>query len=164
MSNGNRTLTIALTGLMAASTTHTISIVGVRDVAGNTMPTVSPTFTTGTGVDLTTPSATLTINPANNAVNVPITVAPTITFSEPMDPISILTSGTNGIYLRFVNTGIAVPATFSFSADYRTVTLTPTTPLASGTQYYLQVVYSYGVSDLAGNWYSSVTLTIFTTQ
>ena len=50
-----------------------------------------------------------------------------------------------------------------FSPDGRTVTLTPTAPLASGTQYYLQV-YHTGVTDLAGNSYGSVTLTIFSTQ
>ena len=40
LSNGNRTLTILLTGLMASNTTHTISIADVQDVAGNTMPSV----------------------------------------------------------------------------------------------------------------------------
>ncbi len=55
MSDGNRVVTLTLAGLMAPNTVHSLSLQGVRDRAGNLMPTqTAATFTTGTGVDLVT--------------------------------------------------------------------------------------------------------------
>ena len=55
-----------------------------------------------------------------------------MTFSEAMDPVLI---NTNEIYLRTHNTQTPVPTTFSFSADYTTVYLTPVSPLNAATRF-----------------------------
>jgi hypothetical protein len=67
-----------------------------------------------------------------------------------MDPVLINTSN---IYLQTHNTHSIVPVTLSFSADYTTVYLTPTTPLAESTIYDL-VIYggnNFWPYDIAGN-------------
>ena len=54
----------------------------------------------------------------------------------------------SGVYLRLTATSAVVPSTLSFSADFRTVTITPTAPLSANTQY--QIVSNL-VYDVAGN-------------
>ena len=53
------------------------------------------------------------------------------------------------------------PVTYGFSADLRTITLTPNAPLASGTQYTFTTGSS--VRNLAGS-FSSQIINTFTTQ
>ena len=125
---------------MAPNTVHTLSVQGVRDRAGNVMPDqTAATFTTGTGVDLVTLSTTVISSPANGATNVAVATAPSVTFNEGIDATSVLYAGTSGIVLQVAATSQVVPVAYSFSADRRTVTLTPVSALAAGTQYRLQV-------------------------
>ena len=164
LSNGNRTLTITLAGLMSANTVHTISIAGVRDVAGNTMPTVTSSFTTGSQSDLITPSGAVTFAPVNGATGVPVNVAPSVTFNEPISPVRAIGSGPQGIGILLYQPAIGqyVAVAYSFSPDYRTVIVTPTAPLQAGTQY--QLIVYYGITDLAGNSYPAYNYIYFTTQ
>ncbi len=54
VTNLNQILTLTPADPLAANTTYTISIVGVKDFVGNTMVgTITSTFTTGPGVDFT---------------------------------------------------------------------------------------------------------------
>ena len=155
---------MTLTGLMAANTVHTISIAGISDMAGNTMATVASLFTTGSDVDLSGPSATVVFSPSSGATGVPITVAPSVTFGEPIDPVRALTISSQGygVLLYAAGTGQPVAVTYSVSADFRTVIVTPTVPLQSGTQY--QLLAYVGITDLAGNAYGSYNAITFTTQ
>ncbi len=164
LSYGNRLLTLTLPGLMAANTVHTISIAGVRDGAGNTMPTVTSSFTTGIQSDLVGPDATVVVAPVNGAVGVSVNVTPTVRFSEVIDPVRAVTVSAQGfgIFMYVAGAGIPVDLTYSVSADFRTVTATPTAPLQPGTQYQL-IVYS-GITDLAGNPYPIFNSITFTTQ
>jgi hypothetical protein len=57
---------------------------------------------------------------------------------------------------------VNVPVTFSFSADRRTVTMTPLAPLAAGTQYRIRA--STSVADQAGNIFPANVAFLFTTQ
>ena len=162
LSNGNRTLTVTLSGLMAPNTVHTISVAGVQDVSGNTMATVTSTFTTGNGSDLMPLSTTIVFSP-DGTTNVPVSVTPTLQFSEAVSPVRVWSAPLGaGIFLYVSATGRSLPVTFSFSADYRTVTVRPTTPLQAGTQYQLGVYYF--VTDLTGNVYPSFNLITLTTQ
>jgi hypothetical protein len=164
LSNGNRTLTITLAGLMSANMVHTISIAGVRDVAGNTMPTLTSSFTTGSQSDLIAPSATVTFAPANGATGVPVNIIPSVTFNEPVSPAHAITVGSQniGVFMYQPAIGQYVAVTYSFSADYKTIMVTPTAPLQAGTQY--QLIVYYGITDLAGNSYPSYNYISFTTQ
>lgn len=163
LSNGNRLLTLTLSELMAPNTIHRISIDGVEDRAGNALPdTMTTSFTTGTAVDLVYSTSTVTASPAQGASGVPVDTAPTVTFNEAIDATSVILGGTGGVVLQVAATGEVVPVTYSFSADFRTVTLTPVAPLAAGTQYRTQV--STGVLDLAGNYFPAFLQFLFTTQ
>jgi hypothetical protein len=163
LSDGNRVLTVALSGLLAANTVHTISVAGVRDVAGNTMATVTSSFTTGSQSDLVGPSAAVVTAPVHGATGVSVNVKPTITFSEPVDPVRALTISSQGYGIYLYVEGIqTVDVTYSVSADFRTVIVTPTAPLQAGTRYLL-VVY-IGITDLAGNAYPIYNTITFTTQ
>jgi hypothetical protein len=51
---------------------------------------------------------------------------------------------------------------YSVSPDFRTVILTPKTPLQPGTQY--QLIVYVGITDLAGNAYPIYNTITFTTQ
>ena len=163
LSNGNRTLTLTLTGLMAANTVHTISIAGISDVAGNVMPTETSSFTTGNTVDIAPPSPTVVFTPIDGSTGVPVTVTPSVQFSEPMNPVRAmsLTTGT-GVYLYHPATGQFVSFTVSYEDNYRKAIITPTAPLQPGTQYQFGV---HGWStDLAGNQFPASVWILFTTQ
>ena len=144
MGNANRTITLLPPAVLEPNTTYVLTVSGVRDRAGNLVAAHVVTFTTSTAVDLR--SALLTgFLPAGGAVDVPITVLPSVTFSEPINPVSV---ATGGVVLRITNTGVAVPATLTFSPDQRTATLHPLLPLEAATQYTVTV---FSVLDLAGN-------------
>ena len=163
LSNGNRTLTLTLTGLMAANTVHTISIAGISDIAGNVMATTTSLFTTGNAVDLVSPSPTVVFTPIDGSSGVPVTVTPSVQFSEPMNPVRAMSLSTGtGLYLYIPATGQFVSCTVSFEDNYRKAILTPTAPLQPGTQYQFGVYYSN--TDLAGNQFPTSVWIYFTTQ
>jgi hypothetical protein len=162
LSNGDRVVTLTLTGLLAPNTAHTISA-RVRDRAGNLMPSAATsTFTTGSGVDLINLSSTVTASPVNNATGVAVGTAPSVTFTEAIDPTSVIYGGNGGVVLLVAATNQPVPITYSFSSDRRTVTMTPVSALAAGTQYRIQV--SSATTDLAGNSFPTSVQFLFTTQ
>ena len=139
-----RSVTIVPALLMTPNAAHTIDVIGIRDVAGNPLPSTSVTFTTGPSVDVTAPTVS-TVAPSIGSTNVPRTVQPAITFSEPMNPASGTLVGFFQLYPQ--NTGIAVTVAVSFSPDGRTLTVTPAAQLAASTLYILQG----SAMDLAGN-------------
>ncbi len=68
------------------------------------------------------------------------------------------------VTLKLRNTGATVPATYTWSPDYRTVTLTPQFTLLPSTQYSLSIGGS-NVTDQAGNTFQTGTVVNnFTTQ
>jgi hypothetical protein len=159
LTNGNRTLILTPATLLAAATTHTLSVGGVFDSAGNAMSgTTQAVFTTGHGVDFIAPTIS-TFVPANGTTGVPVTTSAEVTFSEPINPLSVF----NNIVLRLTNTGVLVPVTLSFSADRRTIVLTPLAPLTPATQYTIAVI-NFSVRDLAGNVVATQATANFTTQ
>src|SRR5207344_2021699 len=70
LSNGNRTLSLVPPALLKASTLYTLTIAGIKDVAGNALASpVTVTFTTGPSPDLVAPTVVST-TPAANATGV----------------------------------------------------------------------------------------------
>jgi hypothetical protein len=154
------TLTPALP--LTANTTYTISVTGVKDTTGNTIVgTTTSTFTTGPTVDYTTPTV-LSITPTNGASGVAVSTNIQIVFSKAMNPVAF--DPING-YTTLVttNTSTAVAFTVSFSADFKTATLTTTSPLAAATQYTLNLVY-IAIADVSGNVSQTNVSSSFTTQ
>jgi Big-like domain-containing protein/malectin (di-glucose binding ER protein) len=113
------------TGLAAGS--HTFDVRAI-DAAGN--------------ADATPPSYTWTINaapsgpasawtPGTGTTDVPLNVAPTITFAQPMDALTI----TRTSFSLTPPVGAALLATAVYNATTRTATLTPSKPLEYSKTY-----------------------------
>jgi hypothetical protein len=108
-----------------------------------------------------TPPVVTSVTPASGSV-VPVNSTVTATFNEAMDATTITTS------TFFVRTGTANPvaATVSYSGGTRTATLTPSSPLASGTPYTATIrggTTDPRVRDLQGDAMSSDYTWTFTT-
>jgi hypothetical protein len=149
------------------STVYTINVTGVVDINGNPQsPFAATSFTTGTGTDLVTPTVTST-TPANGATNVSDNTTVQVVFSASMDPASF---DPNNSFALLDPSGNTVPATITFSSDYKTVTLIPQTALiGGGASYTMYVGWYSAVDDLGGNpvsYYTNPVSTIFsfTTQ
>ena len=144
LSVGDELLTVTPNAPLTPNTSYSVTITGVQSVAGVAM--TSPyifNFTTGAGAQLHG-TAALSAVPASGATGISAGVTPTVTFRNPIDPISA-----NGNVNLLVNaTGVPVPSTLSFSADFTTVTITPNAPLASGMQY--QISTNGNVMDQTG--------------
>ena len=147
LSNGNTLLTFTPVAALNASTVYTIAVTNqLTDVSEN--PLTNPgnfTFTTGTASDTTTPSVTL-VDPPNNTFGVGLNVTPRLTFSEPIDPLTVPTALTLQ-YPDDSGPNLVIPATVTVSANGLTATLTPSAPLSPNTYYYL---YLCGYTNLAG--------------
>ena len=158
--NGDRGLQLTPSVPLAPNTAHTISIVGVKDLAGNTIASsVSSSFTTGAGIDLVTPGL-VSVTPANLATSVPTSTTVKAVFTKAMDAASF--DPTTTFKLTDFN-GAIVPATISASSDLKTFTLTPSAALTGGGKTYT-VTISSSLTDLAGNNLNVFSTTTFTTQ
>ena len=96
----------------------------------------------------TTPPTVSSVSPGNGATAVAVATTVTATFSEAMD---VATINPNSIELRDPANAL-VAAAVSYNGGTHKVTLTPNSPLASGTTYSARVKGgSAGVKDAAGN-------------
>ena len=152
--NGDQGIELQPYAPLSPNTAHTITVAGVTDIAGNGLAkTFTSTFTTGPTAALAVP-VVLSVTPANGAQNVPDSTATVVVvFSAAMDPVSFTAQR---FYLYDATTGTTVPTVTSFSPDYTTATLTPTSPLAAATSYtvyFTSAYYNTGntLTDLAGN-------------
>jgi hypothetical protein len=163
--------------LLLPKAAYTVSVSGVKDIAGNTMSgTYAFTFTTGENfqtVGLTIPTVTVTTTAGPNTMptsgTLPnVTDSPTFTvvFDHALDYASLLHGG---ITVRDIDYNLVpgVTLSYSMSADQRTVTVTAS-GLASATTYNFALewgstVWLYDVADnQTYNWGHQ--LYAFTTQ
>jgi transglutaminase-like putative cysteine protease/methionine-rich copper-binding protein CopC len=105
------------------------------------------------GVDSTSPTVK-SIDPINNAVNIPINKVIKVTFSESIK------AGTGTIYLKNLKTGKYVTITKKISGNV--LTITPTSVLTKATQYSI-ILNAGSITDLSGNTLKAYT-TKFTTD
>jgi hypothetical protein len=150
--DGNKGIQLLPKVPLANGTVYTINVTGVVDITGNAQSSFpSQSFTTGTGTDLTAPTV-MSTNPTNGIANVPDTATIQVVFSEAMDPVSF---DPNTSFTLHDPSNNVVPATITFSADYKTATLHPTANLTGGgATYYMYVGWPYASSylyDLGGN-------------
>ena len=75
------------------------------------------------------------VNPADGALNVPETAPITITFNEPMNPLTVTAAN-----VRLLSGATTIATTSTLSADGTTLTVAPVAPLVSGTQYTLSIL------------------------
>ncbi len=160
---GNTQLWVQLPSSLLPNTTYTYDITGVTDYTGNAITPVTRTFTTGSSFDWNSPTVTA-VTPANGATAVnDTTPGLSVVFSEAMDPVLM---DANHIYLRTHNTQTTVPTTFTMSADYTTVYLTPVSPLSAATIYdVVTAAPNWYLTDITGNPYSPTgVISTFTSQ
>jgi uncharacterized repeat protein (TIGR01451 family) len=148
--------------LLAPNTTYTVTVAGVKDLAGNVM-TAPYTFTFTTGQNFIvstttfTAAAVLVDGTATQLTNgqtvngVSTTTDIRVSFSDPVSYASVVNGGAQ---LRLVGTDAVVPVTVTMSADGKTAILMPQTPLATGTQYRLAVNWYAAVFNQAGYYVS----------
>ncbi len=146
VSNGNQAVALIPTVPLASGTQYTVTIAGVQDFSGNQLASpVNSSFSTGnSGADLNPPKITTSI-PAANSTGVSTTAAIQIQFSKPINPLTI-TPTTFQVYPSF--TSMVASGTTSVSTDGLTLTFTPSQPLDSQTQYYVQL--TSGITDMEG--------------
>jgi hypothetical protein len=144
LSAGNTVLQLVPAVPLTANTNYLFTIAGVKDPAGNTVATISYSFTTGASFDLNAPSV-VNYNPPYNST-VGTNVIPKFVFNKPLNPITVNT-GTIRLFLN--NTGQYIPATVTSSANGLEATLQPQIPLLPGSQYHFQACC--GFQDFDGN-------------
>jgi methionine-rich copper-binding protein CopC len=134
------------------NTTYNVQITtGVTDLAGIPLgAAVTWTFTTG-AADTSVPTIT-SMSPANGATLVAVTSTITATFSEKIDPSSIVFSLMQGTTM--------VPGSIVYDSSTKMVTITPGTALAANTMY----TVSISASDLAGFGPAAATWSFTTAQ
>jgi methionine-rich copper-binding protein CopC len=144
--SASRKATFTPSSTLQNSEIYTVSVSGATDAAGNTMDTVSWSFTTEAAPPADTTPPTITARtPASGASGVATSTTVTATFSEPVksSTINMTLSGPGGI----------VSGNADYDSTSRKATFTPNSALAASTTYTASVS---GAKDLADNTMSPV--------
>lgn len=143
---GEQGIRVAPSAFLKANTEYTVTVSGVEDLAGRTMPLQSWTFTTGQAVD-TTPVEILRVEPPAAGGDPDSVIA--LAFSKQVAADSVL---------RTVN---RLSGTLSLSEDRRSFTITPDKPRSMGSTYSLWIS---NLQDIAENGISSASANAFSTN
>lgn len=147
---GTRTAGIAAQSALSLNTVYRIVVRsganGVKDAAGNPLAAdFTSSFTTLS--DQTAPGI-VGHTPANGAINISPLSSITVTFTEPIDPASLIAAN---LFVRPV-AGSAVAASIQYNAGNNTATLQPAAALTRAVVYEVVVKgLTGGIRDLAGN-------------
>ncbi len=137
--------------ILAANTSYTATLIGLKDVDGNTMAPYQWSFGSGVGSTQLVTQGTISISPASGAPAVAVTSPVVLTLSAPVNPDSV----NNGTFFVFDNTavggGYALPGTYAISTGGETITFTPSVPFEGGHQICVYASYSSSLYDTAGN-------------
>jgi Bacterial Ig-like domain len=161
----NSAVRVTPSALLQASTNYTLTIAGVKDLAGNVIANqYSFNFTTGTTTESSQTqfvSASVTVAGAStpltaNLANVDVGTAIQLTFSQPIDPASF----TYGTGVTLTDTSITdyneqnVPLSLAtVSADQMTVSLAPNANLGASSNFQLRINNGNGgIYDTIGNY------------
>jgi hypothetical protein len=139
-----RSASFAPTSYLAASTNYTATITtGAKDLSGKALANnYTWDFTTGTDADDTAPTVGST-DPGPDAMDVFLSKRLSITFSEPMDPLTITSA-------NIILADGATPVSGTLTYFGLTATFTPAgSNLTTDTTYTATI--TTGVKDLAGN-------------
>jgi len=117
---------------------------GVKDTTGNAVTAFSSTFQTGPGPDLDRPSVQ-TVSPVSNTEPTNSVVA--MTFSEPLDPASVVFPDTFSLTVN--NTGVQIAGALSLDAGNTRLAYVPSAPLTPSTLY--RICVNTGIQDVTGN-------------
>jgi ice-binding like protein/Big-like domain-containing protein len=151
---GSGAATFTPASALASSTTYTVTVkgvAGVEDLAGNPMAAdFTWTFGTAAAPDTLAPRIS-SVNPAGLAGDVPLDKRVNATFTEAMDPLTIVTAN-----FTLATGATPVTGTVAYDALNNIATFTPLALLSPGTTY--TALLSARVTDLAGNALAAGTL------
>lgn len=152
-------------GNYAALTVYTVTVSGIKDLAGNTQVGSSvTTFTTaaGVGADVTPPTIS-SKSPDSGVTNAERSVNIVIVFSEAINAADVENTT---FTLTKTSGGANQTCTVTLGVDQQTVTMDPNTDLEYGTGYTVTVIGGSpnGVRDLAGNFLASTQTWNFQTR
>jgi len=150
------TKSVTFTGTLPVSSTVTVTVSGMKDLAGNTMTAKSWSFTTGAAADTVKPTVTGTV-PAAAAIGIDASSVSAI-FSEDMK-ISTMNGATFSLLDN--TSGLLVPGVVSYNVATRTMTFTPSAKLNRATVYTATI--TTGATDLSGNTLAAAVTWSFTT-
>jgi hypothetical protein len=146
------------TASLAQGKNYTVTVTtGVTDLAGNALLTQFTSNFTTFAPDAIAPTV-IGVVPTNNATGIATNATVQVTFSEAMDQA---TTTSANLILKNTATSAVIASTLSYDVGTNKVTITPTGPLANGTNYTLNV--TTGVKDLAGNAMAAQFNSAFTT-
>jgi hypothetical protein len=143
------TAAFAPTSALAATTQYTATITtAALDLTGNALAANYVwSFTTGAGPSTTAPTITLT-NPASVSTTAPLNGAVTATFSEAMDPTSVLAPGTFTLAVAGAD-GAAVPGNVTYDSNSDIAIFNPSANLVATTSYTATITTA--ATDVSGN-------------
>ena len=142
LGSGDSVLQLIPAAPLLPGTTYKMNIVGVKDPAGNTVATVTNTFTTGATFDVTQATA-INSDPAGGTTS-GTNVTPKLVFNKPLNPLTV----NNSTFRMFlVDTGQFIPLTVTESTSGLEVTMTPLIPLLPSTEYHFQACCGYQDQD-----------------
>ncbi|MGN6593989.1 MAG: Ig-like domain-containing protein [Terriglobales bacterium] len=133
---------------LAPNTTYTVTAGGVADESGNALPPYEASFTTAGTVLSGSGTAALT-SPAPNATGVDVNSSLHLTFSRPVDPLSV-SGDTLAVEAKVGNTWIVTATQITLASDGLSATLTPLAPLPGNSQIWVGVSYYANLLDLTG--------------
>jgi hypothetical protein len=137
-----RVATLNPVATLPADRLYTVTVSGVRDLAGNTMATSTWTFTSGPLPVITSST------PAAGATGVLRNSNTTVAFSE---PITGYTTAGSARIVR-ASTGVDIAVAVTYNATTRVLTINPSATLLANTQYRVIITGdSTRIRDLAGN-------------
>ncbi|KMT65209.1 Ig-like domain-containing protein [Catenovulum maritimum] len=140
----NRTVRYNMLQPLAAETEVTLNSPAMTDLAGNATVGSQVQFMTAKGPDFNQPDV-LDVSVFNNQQNIALNSVFEWTFNEPIDPISVTSSG---VYIYDNVARVTIASSYELTADGKRLILMPDQPLLTGRQYY---IYAYYMRDLAGN-------------
>jgi hypothetical protein len=156
--SGTNTATLQPNAALAAGTSYTARVSGVKDLAGNTITSAySWGFSTAAAPPAdTTPPTVIATSPTNGATGVSVATSVTASFSEALNAGTI-----SGATFQLLGPGGPIAATVSYDAAGKIATLTPSTSLSAGSSYTASLKGT--ITDLAGNPMSTPNSWSFTT-
>jgi hypothetical protein len=141
-----QTLIFTPSAALTASTTYTVNVNGFTDANGNAVVASATSFTTGTVP--ATGGLTLTSTSIVNGSNVTNNLSPiTVTFSQPIDPLTVNLS--TMLVMNSWNSNWGLAGTYVVNGN--AVTFTPSNPYPPNATIYFGA--TGGLTDLAGDAY-----------
>ncbi len=154
-------LTFTPSTTLLPSSTYTISLSGgLQDVDGNIVAPFTSTFTTGSSALPDGTQGTITGTPSNGGTNVPVNSTVVLQLSKPVDWATVNSSS---FYVFDSSAGVEVPGTIAHSADYQTLTFTPTSQYQPNHQICYSGGYQQSLYDLTGSPFAYLYYDCFTT-